>query len=201
MAKQSTPKKRLKKLANAIPSVKQTHAVMLALEPQQNTFGDYAIAIIGSGLVEKALEAVILTRFINLEPDERNGIFNYEGNGPLSDLSAKIKIAYALGLFGPKTRDDLEYIRTIRNSFAHSLNLLRFETEEVAEVCALLNTPSTIKFADRLLLAVANMDAPRGRYIVTTLALAGRLQGTLATAKSVRLTRRGAEIIGNLGLP
>jgi hypothetical protein len=158
MAKQSTAKKRLKKLAHAIPSVTETHTIMLALESKQHAFGDYAIAIIGAGLIEKALEAIILGRFVNLSPDERNSIFNHENNGPLGDLSAKIKVAYALGLFGQKTREDLEHIRVIRNSFAHSLNLLRFETEEVAELCQLLHIPSTIKFADRLLLAVANMD-------------------------------------------
>jgi DNA-binding MltR family transcriptional regulator len=199
MAKQRNTTKRLKELSRAVPSETSTRAVMLALESQQHAFGDYSIAIIGSGLVEKALEAVILTRFI--KPDQHTCVFDYDRNGPLSDLAAKIKIAHALGLFGPNTRDDLEHIRTIRNAFAHSLNLLRFETKQVADVCGLLHIPSTIKFQDRLLLAVGNTDSPRGRYIVTTLALAGRLRGTLATAKSVSLTSRGAEIIGNLGLP
>jgi DNA-binding MltR family transcriptional regulator len=174
---------------------------MLALESQQHAFGDYAIAVIGAGLIEKALEAVILARLIKLSDDERNSIFKYERNGPLGDLSARIKVAFALGLFGQRTRDDLENIRTIRNSFAHSLNLLRFETPEVADICALLHTPSTIGMMDRMLLAVGETDTPRRRYIETTLTLTGRLKGTLATTKSVRLTTRGVEIIGNRGLP
>jgi hypothetical protein len=188
----STPTESLKELARAIPSPTETHAIMLALESQQHSFGDYAIAIIGASLVEKALEASILVS------SNKTGQLNSSGR---RDLADKIKRAYALGLFGPKTRDDLEHIRTIRNSFAHSLHMLRFETKEVAEICGLLQTPSTINFMDRLLLAVENTDSPRSRYIVTILALAGRMRGTLATAKSVRLTARGAEVVGNFGLP
>jgi DNA-binding MltR family transcriptional regulator len=173
---------------------------MVALDSHKDVFADYAIAVVGAGLIEKALEAVILTRFVDLDSDERSSIFEYK-NGPLSDLSSKIKIAYALGLFGPQTRADLNNIRTIRNHFAHSLNLLRFEIKEVADICALLHTPTTIKFMDRMLLALGEEDTPRRRYIQTTLTLAGRLKGTIPTAKRVRLTTRGAEIIGNYGLP
>lgn len=200
-AKKLTPKQRLRQLADAIPSDSETHAIMLALESQQHAFGDYAIAIICAGVVERALEAVILTRFVGLNKDECNGLFSYNCNGPLNDLSARIKVAYALGIFGPKTRDDLEHIRQIRNAFAHSLNLLRFEAAEVSEICALLHTATTIKLMDRMMLAVGEPESPRGRYVETTLTLAGRLTGTIATAKNVRLTTRGAEIIGNKGLP
>ncbi len=200
MAKQS-PKRRLKVLANAIPSGTSTHSLMLALEPQQHAFGDYAIAIIGSGLIEKALEAVILTRLIGLTKEERRGLFDFEANGPLSDLSARIRIAYALGIFGPQTRNDLEHVRTIRNSFAHSMNMLRFETPEVADICALLHTPKTIKQMDRMLLALSEADTPRRRFIETVLILAGRLKGTIATSKSVRLTPKGVQVLGTIGLP
>jgi hypothetical protein len=200
MTKKSTPKQRLKDFSDAIPSDTATHAIMLALESQQHDFGDYAIAVIGAGLLEKALEAVILIRFIELKPSERDSLFDYQRQGPLCDLSARIKVAYALGVFGPQTRDDLEYIRTIRNAFAHSMTPLRFEAKEVADICALLHTPTTIKLIDRMLLAVGEAETPRRRYIETTLTLAGRLKGTIATAKRVRLTTRGAEILGNYGL-
>lgn len=201
MVKTRTPKQRLTELANAIPSDTAIHATMIALESTQDAFADYAIAVVGAGLVEKALEVVILTRFVALKPDERESIFDYIKQGPLCDLSSRTKISYALGRFGPKTRDDLEHVRTIRNSFAHSLNLLRFETKEVADICALLHTPTTIKFIDRFLFPLGDTDTPRRRYIETTATLAGRLKGTIASAKRVRLTKRGAEIISNDGLP
>ena len=131
MAKTRTPKQRLTELANAIPSDTAIHTTMIALDSQANSFADYAIAVVGAGLIEKALEVVILTRFVALNPDERGSIFDYIKQGPLCDLSSRIKISYALGLFGPRTRDDLEHIRTIRNSFAHSLKLLRFEPNKL----------------------------------------------------------------------
>src|SRR5271169_5950257 len=101
MAKTPTPRQRLRKLAEAIPTDSATHAIMVALDSHKDVFADYAIAVVGAGLIEKALEAVILTRFVDLDSDERSSIFEYK-NGPLSDLSSKIKIAYALGLFGPQ---------------------------------------------------------------------------------------------------
>ena len=116
-------------------------------------------------------------------------------------LREQIKRGYALALFGEKTRDDLESIREIRISFAHSLTLLRFETVEVAKICAKLHIPSTIKTMDRMLLATGRTETPRRRYIETTLTIAGRLKGTIATGKLIRLTPRGAEVIGSVGLP
>src|ERR1700730_13214666 len=96
MAKTRTPKQRLTELANAIPSDTAIHATMIALDSQQDSFADYAIAVVGAGLIEKALEVVILTRFVALNSDERGSIFDYIKQGPLCDLSSRIKISYAL---------------------------------------------------------------------------------------------------------
>jgi hypothetical protein len=191
MAKQSTT--RLKELADAIPSTVETHVTMLTLESHEQVFSDYAIASIGAALVEKAIEVGILARAADLSEAQRKRILK-------QGLREKIKRGYALALFGEKTRDDLESIREIRISFAHSLTLLRFETVEVAKICAELHIPSTIKTMDRMLLATGRTETPRRRYIETTLTIAGRLKGTIATGKLVRLTPRGAEVIGSVGL-
>ncbi|MGM4967818.1 MltR family transcriptional regulator [Tardiphaga sp. 1201_B9_N1_1] len=59
----------------------------------------------------------------------------FEGEAPLSSFSAKIKIGYALGLYGKIVRDDLDTIRTVRNAFAHSTVHLDFKTPAVSVVC------------------------------------------------------------------
>jgi hypothetical protein len=74
----------------------------------------------------------------HLSADEFRDLF--EERGPLSDFASKIQVGYAMGLFGPKTKQDLGLIREIRNAFAHSLALISFDTKEIADVCHMLHT-------------------------------------------------------------
>jgi DNA-binding MltR family transcriptional regulator len=68
-------------------------------------------------------------RFVDLTDDEEKRLFNSEFRGPLSEFSARIKVGFAMYLFGRETRDDLEIIRRIRNLFAHQSTVLTFATE------------------------------------------------------------------------
>lgn len=167
----SSAAKRLKKLAAEIPDDWVVRSCMQALEAADNAFADHAIALIGASVVGKALEVAIRSRFIDLTKEEYNRLFTYENNGPLADLSARIKIAQALGVFGSQTKRDLEHIRTIRNAFAHAAHLISFDTPEISEICNLFHTPKTIT-----LLGGVGGDTPRGRYIDTTVTLAERLK-------------------------
>jgi len=74
-------------------------------------------------------------RFVDLTPEEEKRLFNYEFNGPIADFSARIRIGYAMYLFGRETRDDLETIRTIRNLFAHHHEIITFNTDEIKDAC------------------------------------------------------------------
>lgn len=174
MAGASSPAKRLKKLAAEIPDDKAVRNVLNLLEPVDMLFADHTIALIGASLVEKALEIAILAYLIPMTEDERKRMFSYDYQGPLADLTARIKIAYALGIFGRKTRSDLEHVRAVRNAFAHSIRLIRFNTPEVAEICNALHTPHTTT----IITSVAGRT-PRGRYIETTVTLASRLKSNL----------------------
>jgi hypothetical protein len=51
-------------------------------------------------------------------------------------------MAFVLGLIGPETRKDLDYVREIRNAFAHAKNIISFDTPEVVTVCARLKFPT-----------------------------------------------------------
>jgi hypothetical protein len=52
-----------------------------------------------------------------------------EFNGPLGSFSARIKMAYALGLICHAAMSDLDTIRKIRNEFAHKHQSINFNTE------------------------------------------------------------------------
>ena len=79
---------------------------------------DRAAAILGAALLDAVLEELLLD--VMVEGVKRDEIF--EGTAPLSSFSAKIRIAYSLGLISAQERRDLDRIRKIRNDFAHSLD-------------------------------------------------------------------------------
>jgi hypothetical protein len=84
--------------------------------------------------VENALEYAIAHRFSqisNRRPEEFESLFRYPQF--LSSFGAKIEIGYAIGVYGPLVRDDLDTIRIIRNQFAHARILIDFATTEVAD--------------------------------------------------------------------
>ena len=172
--------KRLKKLASLIPDDNAVRETLQALEPEDAPVADHAIAMIGAATLERALEIAISSRFIPLTSNERKRLFGYQTRGPLSDFSARIQFAYALNLVDSGTRDELEYIRAIRNIFAHAEQLITFETEEVRDICADLKTPETVT----ILGSVAG-PTPRGRYIETTVALTRRLKTGTVKPKRV----------------
>ena len=195
MASKSSPAKSLKKLAAEIPDDRIARDLMQSLEPKDNAYADHAIALIGASVVDKALEVAIRSRMVKLDDDEHKRIFSFDHRGPLADLSARIKIASALGVYGPRTRADLEYIRDIRNAFAHSISLIHFDAPEVAGICNLLHTPETTT----LLTSVADRSTPRGRYIETTVTLAGRLK--LAIEKTPLIWEIGGQMWKDVFLP
>jgi hypothetical protein len=75
----------------------------------------------------------LLARF---RPDGKGhkAIFNGD-RAPLSTFAARISVGYALRIFGTKTLGDLESIKTVRNSFAHSLMTFDFTTPQIVTVC------------------------------------------------------------------
>jgi len=95
--------------------------------------GDRAAAILVVTHIEDDLALTLRSRLRrDLTPAEEAALFY--GDAPLATLSAKIKMAYALGAYGPKTRDDLNIFREIRNAFAHSRRTLEFEMPVVVTV-------------------------------------------------------------------
>ncbi|MCK1497892.1 MltR family transcriptional regulator [Bradyrhizobium sp. 188] len=107
-----------------------------------------------SSLIEEALAGAIKKRLVPLTDKEESNLF--ENNGPLSTLSSRINMGYALGIYGAKARRDLNLLREIRNAFVHSIRHIEFDTPEVAQLCATFYCGEAIKDFKK--------DAPRDQY-------------------------------------
>lgn len=128
--------KALRKFTDGEPDLIEQLAAIAELQ----TSSDRAIAVLAPIQAEEALQHALALWFRELTSDEYKGLFDMMQ--PLSSFSAKIRVCYAMGIIGERTRDDLDILRTIRNSFAHSGRTISFDTDEVAAACAHLHAPS-----------------------------------------------------------
>jgi Mannitol repressor. len=103
---------------------------------------DRASAIVSSALLEELLERLLLAYLVDNVSVKRD---LFEGIAPLSTMSAKINLAYYLGLLGQNEFDDLKLIKNIRNDFAHSFEGINFETQRIKDKCLLLKTLKSTK--------------------------------------------------------
>jgi hypothetical protein len=89
---------------------------------------DRACAILGASLLEELLLRLFQKSLLEDAPKEL-----FEGNGPLSTFSGRIKLAYFLGMISTDEYSELDLIRRIRNDFAHAFDhQLSFDTKPVA---------------------------------------------------------------------
>jgi DNA-binding MltR family transcriptional regulator len=101
------------------------------------TDGVRGATLSAAALIEEFLKTAIRSRLIELSVDEDKRLFH--GMGPISTLSSKIMVGYALGIFGSNTRRDLNAVRNIRNRFAHTLEDIDFDTPAIADRIRSLN--------------------------------------------------------------
>lgn len=124
-------------------------------------------------LAEFFLERLLRTRMV--QGAEVNGLFDA---GPASTFYGKIGITYAFGLIDKQTKDDLTYVRRIRNGFAHSLEHRPFSDSSICELWANISTKDDYSWLAqeardrRMAESKAN---PRAGYVHTVHGLVGRL--------------------------
>ncbi|MEM7772805.1 MAG: hypothetical protein AAF327_20125 [Cyanobacteria bacterium P01_A01_bin.37] len=94
---------------------------------------DRGTAILGSSLVEELLRALLLKVAV---PNKDFKLFI--DRSPASNLLA---IAYSFGFLPNELRHDIKLIFKIRNKFAHSWNLLSFDTPPISNIIPNLIAP------------------------------------------------------------
>lgn len=107
--------KGLKSLLKSPPSKEEEDRVAREIL----TSSPRAAALVAGAFLDVFLQRLIIRHFVALSVSEMESLF--EPDRPLGTFSSKIKVARALGIFGPKTAHDLNIIRDIRNAFAHGL--------------------------------------------------------------------------------
>lgn len=99
---------------------------------------DRSCALLCAAYLDNCLEILVLEAL----PHEKQAHKNlFSETKPLRTFSAKIEIAFCLGLIPKSFYDDLNSIRKIRNDFAHKLHGLKFSTEPVKSWCENLTLP------------------------------------------------------------
>jgi DNA-binding MltR family transcriptional regulator len=121
---------------------------------------DRTTAIMATGIIEDLLAISIMHKF-RREPSENQIADLFTGYGPLASLSARASLAFLLGIIGHDAAHDIKVIRRVRNEFAHVIEPITFESEEVASPCQSLKLHSKM----RPDLEQKAGKGPRGKFI------------------------------------
>lgn len=92
---------------------------------------DRAAVILSTAMLEQSLETMLKSRLVPL-PGSEDKLFDGP-YAPLASFSAKIDIAYRMGLISVSLCRDLHLIRKIRNDFAHDISNCSFEDVKTKE--------------------------------------------------------------------
>jgi hypothetical protein len=157
-----------------------TSGERVELEKEFYGESDRACGILQASWVELIVERSLQSR---LRQEGISKIFDL--NGPLGTFSNKIIMAFGMGIFGAKTRHDLDLIRHIRNGFAHCQRPLRFNTPEIKGMCDHLELPdldqaraTPINLLDRPVEGDGkwhDRDHPKSRYFIGCYTIISRL--------------------------
>lgn len=121
---------------------------------------DRTSAILALSAIEVALENLLRDSFVQSTSESI-----YKGNGPLATLSSRIEIAFAVGLISEDEKRDLNFMRKIRNQFAHSFDhTITFDSLPIRDWIKELRTPQA--FVGKVFL-VGDKDTSRIRFDLT----------------------------------
>jgi hypothetical protein len=143
-----------RRLLRELPSQDEMNEIISNLKEQS----PQGLALMGAAYLDNSLERLILAHFIPLTTEDRHRFFDGGSNAILGPLSAKIRMAYALGGIGKIVYSDLLLINEIRNVFAHSLHRVTFNNDLIIRDCAKLQ--SYRRFWERQSLPMPYGDDP-----------------------------------------
>lgn len=92
---------------------------------------DRIAAIVSAAFVDDRLAAALKARLHN---DKKITEKMFDFAGPLGTFSARINLAFLIGMFSKDAVRDLHIIRDVRNEFAHKLKTKSFEAQRVRDL-------------------------------------------------------------------
>ena len=93
---------------------------------------DRGAALVGAALIDHKLADTL--RALMVKSKIVNELMD-SASAPLGTLSARIKLAFALGLIDAHELNECEIIRKVRNEFAHAVHGLSFADNKVSALC------------------------------------------------------------------
>jgi DNA-binding MltR family transcriptional regulator len=129
---------------------------------------DRGMALAASAFMDDLLSGALRAAFV----DDQRVVRRLLGQDrPLSTFSAKIDLAYCLGIIPRVGWDDLNAVREIRNKFAHVRAGIDFGDQSISDKC------SNLAAASGLVLPPSTpcQEAARERFLVATIVLLGVL--------------------------
>lgn len=124
--------------------------------------------------LQKALQGLLQTAMI--DHPKIADLFD-DSNGPLSTFAAQIRCAWAFGLIDDDLKNDLDYIRKIRNRFAHENERKWFSTSPVREWLQDLSALGGGRIAFRTFSRSEYLEAIRGINLTLMALILRRLGG------------------------
>jgi hypothetical protein len=91
---------------------------------------DRGCALFAAAYLDVSLSDLL---YVSLVENKRIENDLFKGTAPLATFSARIKLAYYLGLISMACRRDLDVIRSIRNDFAHDPEIVSFQTQSICD--------------------------------------------------------------------
>ncbi len=138
---------------------------------------DRATAILLSAEIDAVLGALIEASFL---PASSRDDRLLRPDGPLGTFAARIEVAFRLGIISEALRRDLDFIRRIRNEFAHKPAGLSFGDARVASYARELHIASWI-VKHRVDLPF-KLDSPRNRFTLSGAAALALISGLVTRA-------------------
>jgi hypothetical protein len=135
VGKGASPKVALKALRELIDTKVEPQHVEAYFQEISGAKSDRGMGILMVTGVEDALAAAIEAR-LSIATGQHEALFGFDA--PIGTFANKIRIGFALEIFGPATKQNLELLKAIRNAFAHSKISIDFETPAVKNACDLL---------------------------------------------------------------
>ncbi|WP_226736119.1 hypothetical protein [Microvirga lenta] len=90
---------------------------------------DRGLVLLGASMLDELLRRLLESRIREEVADEL-----LLSDRPLGSFSARVKICYGLDLITDREFKALEYVRKIRNAFAHKIDV-SFETQSLRNLC------------------------------------------------------------------
>lgn len=105
---------------------------------------DRAAAVVAGAFVEEHLLILLKSR---IQHDDKGDVAAtmFQINGPLGAFGPKINLGFFLGLYSDRARKELYAIQTIRNDFAHKLEVNHFDIPSIHDRCRNLTLWKDIK--------------------------------------------------------